>query len=283
MGSRRASAALPQSCAAVSKPTTTGELTEAGFVLDLHDRTHTRVVTYKTDSTALRRHCILRQVRVCWRAFVTVWCAHFNLWLYLVGSGGGCPQETRVLVNVSSQSSHQKACMRQHPSIRCIAAPAGSLTLETLETMEISGWMALVVCTPEMCVHATRVGFRFRSLGGASGFPPPPGRVSNQPLLCQEGVDDSVVWSRQKKKPSSRDCSVPCRLLWKTPARAQGACRLAGWVVRPCNPAGGLCTDVKMDYCNFSCLPRLLLIKYLLVGCDIGQEDDRCEWSTVYQ
>lgn len=26
---------------------------------------------------------------------------------------------------------------------------------------------------------------------------------------------------------------------------------VARWVVRPCNPAGGLCTDVKMDYRNF--------------------------------
>lgn len=41
---------------------------------------------------------------------------------------------------------------------------------------------------------------------------------------------------------------------------------VARWVVRPCNPPGGLYADVKMGYCNFSCFPRLFSGR----GCDGG-------------
>lgn len=57
---------------------------------------------------------------------------------------------------------------------------------------------------------------------------------------------------------------------------------MAGRVVRPRNPPGGLCTDVKMDYCNFFCLPRLLLIKEKKKGVRCLTQDDRCEWFTVW-
>lgn len=103
----------------------------------------------------------------------------------------------------------------------------------------------------------------------------PTARESDCVCACQEAVDDSVVWS----STSSRDCSVPCRLLQTTPAQAQGSCRLAGWVVRPCNPPGGLCTDVKMDYCNFFCLPRLLLI--IRVSCWARGSQTRVVYNVV--
>lgn len=117
-----------------------------------------------------------------------------------------CPPATMLLVNVSAyeEAHHQSG----------VSPP-----LLGLETLEINGWMGLVACTPYMCVHATAVGFRSRSLGGASGFPPP-GSVGT---ACQDGADDLVVvWPRSP----SRGYSVPCRLLHETPAQAQGR---RGW------------------------------------------------------
>jgi hypothetical protein len=113
-----------QSSVVVSNPTT-GEVTGAGFVLDLHD---VRSTDYTQDSTAAPMRSP-PGASLVW--VVTVWCAHFPSVALPRGKWRECPPATVVLVKVSVyQVSHNKhACdssLSKHPLIRCIASPAGS-------------------------------------------------------------------------------------------------------------------------------------------------------------
>lgn len=114
-----------QSYAVVSKPTTF-ELTEAGFVSDLHDvRTE-----YRQDSTAKATRSPPGACLSC--LIITVWVRPFLSFLSVAlprGKWRGAHPRLYSLSMCQSvcQSSHQNACMRQHPSIRCIASPAGSV------------------------------------------------------------------------------------------------------------------------------------------------------------
>lgn len=153
MESRRASSA--------SKPTT-GEATEAGFVSDLHD-VRTGYLLHDSIAQPMRS-----PLGGCVSGVSGVPLLLCGAPISVCGSPSWeveeCPPATMLLVNVS-------ACEEAHHQ------SGVSPPLLGLEALEINGWMGLLACTPYMCVHATAVGFRSRSLGGASGFPPP-GSVS---------------------------------------------------------------------------------------------------------
>lgn len=186
MGSRRTSA--PQSCAVVLNPTT-GELTEAGFVSDLRDErvTH-RAALRKPTRAPPGACCVLVVLHYCVvRPFLSVALPR--------GKWRKCPPETVLLVNVSvclsvCQATRRRACdgLSNDPSIRCIASPAGSG--DTGDRQVDERWWT---CTPSMCVRATPVGFSVSFSRRRKRLPT--AREREQRQACQEGVDDSVVWS----------------------------------------------------------------------------------------
>lgn len=220
----------PGHSSVVVSNSTTVELTGAGFVLDLHD---VLITTYRT---VLRRQSVVSARCESGVVSVTVWC-----FLSLCGSASweveGVSTGDYAPGQCVSMSSHEHACdgsISQHPLVRCIASPAGS---GDTGDNHLDGPDGMHSCMQRLW------GFRSRSLGGASGIPPPGNMRAT--TACQEGVDDSMGWTRTP----SRDCSVPCRLLHETPAHVQGrnGGRVAGEVVRLCNPPGALCTDVWKD------------------------------------
>lgn len=204
----------------VSNPTA-GEVTGAGFVLDLHDVRTDYIHTGQPAGASLA-------------CFVTVWCAHFLPVALPRGKWRECPPVAVVLAGCVSVSVYQArvklaiASIPNNPLVRCMASPAGSG----------DNGARSFGCT--LCMQRLW-GVRSRSLGGAGGNPT--GR-EQQPLRVKKPPMIRWAWSGRP----GRDSSVPCRLLHETPAKVQGMVELAaGWVVCPCNPPGALCTDVWMD------------------------------------
>lgn len=142
-------------------------------------------------------------MRIC-RVFVTVWCAHFCQWLYLVGSGWVPTRDytrcERVSQSVKPQKERVRACDNIHQS--GVSGP-----LQGLETLEINGWIGPDDMS-SVNVRACNgpVGIRSRTVGGASGFPPP-GSVSNQQRVKKSSM---IRWCGRQGLAGIARCLADC-------------------------------------------------------------------------